>query len=38
LWSFGIFYPFWYFVPRKIWQPCLGGLMAFFKGGLGRNF
>jgi hypothetical protein len=21
LWSFGIFSPFWYFVPRKIWQP-----------------
>jgi hypothetical protein len=22
LWSFGIFLPFWYVVPRKIWQPC----------------
>jgi hypothetical protein len=22
LWSFGIFFPFWYVVPRKIWQPC----------------
>jgi hypothetical protein len=22
LWSFGIFSPFWYIVPRKIWQPC----------------
>jgi hypothetical protein len=29
LWTFGEvrgnlvdFYPFWYFVPRKIWQPC----------------
>jgi hypothetical protein len=22
LWSFGTFFPFWYFVPRKIWQPC----------------
>jgi hypothetical protein len=29
LWTFGIFCghlvyfsPFWYFVPRKIWQPC----------------
>jgi hypothetical protein len=29
LWPFGIFstvlvhfYPFWYVVPRKIWQPC----------------
>jgi hypothetical protein len=29
LWTFGIvrgnlvyFSPFWYFVPRKIWQPC----------------
>jgi hypothetical protein len=21
LWSFGIFSPFWYAVPRKIWQP-----------------
>jgi hypothetical protein len=21
LWSFGIFLPFWYVVPRKIWQP-----------------
>jgi hypothetical protein len=19
---FGTFYPFWYVVPRKIWQPC----------------
>jgi ABC-type spermidine/putrescine transport system permease subunit II len=31
LWPFGIFcghlvyfFPFWYFVPRKIWQPWLG--------------
>jgi hypothetical protein len=30
LWTFGIirgnlvyFFPFWYFVPRKIWQPCV---------------
>jgi hypothetical protein len=30
LWTFGIardnlvyILPFWYFVPRKIWQPCL---------------
>jgi hypothetical protein len=23
LWSFGIFFPFWYIVWRKIWQPCL---------------
>jgi hypothetical protein len=29
LWTFGIvhvdlgiFFPFWYFVPSKIWQPC----------------
>jgi hypothetical protein len=22
LWTFGIFFPFWYVVPRKIWQPC----------------
>jgi hypothetical protein len=21
LWSFGIFLPFWYVAPRKIWQP-----------------
>jgi hypothetical protein len=21
LWLFGIFLPFWYVVPRKIWQP-----------------
>jgi hypothetical protein len=21
LWPFGIFSPFWYIVPRKIWQP-----------------
>jgi hypothetical protein len=24
LWLFGIFSPFWYDVPRKIWQPCPG--------------
>jgi hypothetical protein len=23
LWSFGIFPPFWYIVPREIWQPCV---------------
>jgi hypothetical protein len=23
LWSFGIFFPFWFVVPRKIWQPWL---------------
>jgi hypothetical protein len=22
LWLFGIFFPFWYVVQRKIWQPC----------------
>jgi hypothetical protein len=22
LWPFGTFPPFWYFAPRKIWQPC----------------
>jgi hypothetical protein len=21
-WSFGIFFPFWYVLPRKIWQLC----------------
>jgi hypothetical protein len=25
LWPFGIFFPFWYVVPRKIWQPCSEG-------------
>jgi hypothetical protein len=31
LWSFGtfgIFFPFWYVVPRKIWQPCVAPLLA----------
>jgi hypothetical protein len=23
-WSFGIFFPFWYAAPRKIWQPWAG--------------
>jgi hypothetical protein len=23
LWLFGISFPFWYVVPRQIWQPCL---------------
>jgi hypothetical protein len=22
LWLFGLFFPFWYVEPRKIWQPC----------------
>jgi hypothetical protein len=26
LWSFGIFSLFWYFVPRKIWQPAAHGI------------
>jgi hypothetical protein len=32
LWSFGIFSPFWYIVPRKIWQPWPwhGGAIHFF--------
>jgi hypothetical protein len=25
LWLLGLFSPFWYVVPRKIWQPCCGG-------------
>jgi hypothetical protein len=25
LWSFGAFTPFWYVVPRKIWQPWHSG-------------
>jgi hypothetical protein len=23
LWSFDIYFPFWYVLPRKIWQPFL---------------
>jgi hypothetical protein len=23
---FGIFFPIWYIVPRKIWQPCSRGI------------
>jgi hypothetical protein len=23
LWSFGIFFPFWHVVPKKIWHPWL---------------
>jgi hypothetical protein len=37
LWTFGIvrgnlayFFPFWYFVPRKIWQPWLIGCLCNF--------
>jgi hypothetical protein len=37
LWAFGIvrgnlvyFFPFWYFVPRKIWQPCTRPSFPFF--------
>jgi hypothetical protein len=26
-WSFGIFFPVWYFVPRKIWQSCVTSLI-----------
>jgi hypothetical protein len=36
LWRFGIvrgnlvyFFPFWYFVPRKIWQPCVPSPAGF---------
>jgi hypothetical protein len=25
---FGLFFPFWYFVPWKIWQPCQCCLLA----------
>jgi hypothetical protein len=44
LWTFGavrgIFFPFWYFVPREIWQPCcrlrrLGTRVNFAKLGSG---
>jgi hypothetical protein len=27
-WKFGIFFPFWYFVRRKIWQPCATAKVA----------
>jgi hypothetical protein len=37
VWTFGIvrgnlvyFSPFWYFVPRKIWQPCEGDVINPF--------
>jgi hypothetical protein len=33
-WKFGIFFPFWYFVRRKIWQPCAGRKSIFL---LGQN-
>jgi membrane protease YdiL (CAAX protease family) len=29
LWLFGLFFPFWYVVPRKIWQPWFLLLKAF---------
>jgi hypothetical protein len=34
LWLFGIFFPFWYVVPRKIWQPWYeeGASSATFNG------
>jgi hypothetical protein len=28
LWSFVIFFPFWYVVPRNIWQPCRSVMSA----------
>jgi hypothetical protein len=28
LWLFGIFFPFWYVLPRKIWQPWLSPLLS----------
>jgi hypothetical protein len=28
-WSLGIFFPFWYVVSRKIWQPCFRGSEKF---------
>jgi hypothetical protein len=38
-WTFSIvrgnlvyFFPFWYFVPRKIWQPCLPARRIVFIG------
>jgi hypothetical protein len=34
---FGIFFPFWSVVPRKIWQPMLDGFgMDFFAAATGR--
>jgi hypothetical protein len=29
VWLFGIIFPFWYEVPRKIWQPCVVFVVAF---------
>jgi cellobiose-specific phosphotransferase system component IIC len=31
LWSFGIFSPVWYLVPRKIWQPWIRSQFHFLK-------
>jgi hypothetical protein len=30
LWSFGIFFPFWFVLPRKIWQPWYTRLFYLF--------
>jgi hypothetical protein len=32
---FGIFFPFWYVAPRKIWQPCSKGIRKRKK--VGKN-
>jgi hypothetical protein len=29
VWSFGIFSPFWFILPRKIWQPRYESLPAW---------
>jgi hypothetical protein len=39
LWLFGVFFPFWYLVPRKIWQPCSerGGRVRMQSKKVGRS-
>jgi hypothetical protein len=29
-WLFDVFFPFWYVVQRKIWQPCLSDSVQIF--------
>jgi hypothetical protein len=31
IWPFGIFFMCWYFVPRKIWQPCDWVIVYFWQ-------
>jgi hypothetical protein len=32
LWSFGMFSPFWYIAPIKIWQPWIGAKIIRYVG------